>query len=162
MRSASARGGYLFVKIESEIHCCDDEEKGDNVIPARRLPEQEADDNREDDDGNAFLHNFELDQSEVSRADTIGRDLEKIFKKCEKPACKHYQSKRLVFEFQVPIPGESHEDVRDEEEQRRSRHRSINFLKLRRYLSTRRPTAPPKLEVSFKVIRVARSGWDTN
>ena len=34
---------------------------------------------------------------------------------------------------------------------------SINRLKLRRYLSTRRPTAPPKLEVSLNVIRVIRS-----
>jgi hypothetical protein len=38
---------------------------------------------------------------------------------------------------------------------------SSNLLKLWRYLSIRRETAPPKLEVSFKVMRVLWSGRDT-
>jgi hypothetical protein len=38
---------------------------------------------------------------------------------------------------------------------------STNLLKLWRYLSTRRETAPPKLEVSFKVMDVLWSGRDT-
>jgi hypothetical protein len=43
----------------------------------------------------------------------------------------------------------------------RSHGFSINRLKLCRYLSTRRETAPPKLEVSLKVTHVVRSGRDT-
>ena len=39
----------------------------------------------------------------------------------------------------------------------RSHCSSISRLKLRRYLSTRFETAPPKLEVSLNVIRVMRS-----
>ena len=39
---------------------------------------------------------------------------------------------------------------------------STNRLKLRRYLSTRRPTAPPKLEVNFRLTRVAPSGHESN
>src|SRR5437588_8807796 len=62
----------------------------------------------------------------------------------------------------MPIPRERHENVRDQEEQGRAHDCSISFLKLRRYLSTRRETAPPKLEASFNVIRVLRTGWDTN
>ena len=38
---------------------------------------------------------------------------------------------------------------------------STNLLKLWRYLSTRFETAPPKLEVSFKVMDVLWSGCDT-
>jgi hypothetical protein len=38
---------------------------------------------------------------------------------------------------------------------------STNLLKLWRYLSTRRETAPPKLDVSFKVMHVLWSGRDT-
>jgi hypothetical protein len=37
---------------------------------------------------------------------------------------------------------------------------STNLLKLWRYLSTRRETAPPKLEVSFKVMHVRWSESD--
>ena len=37
---------------------------------------------------------------------------------------------------------------------------STNLLKLWRYLSTRRETAPPKLEVNFKVMHVLRSESD--
>ena len=38
---------------------------------------------------------------------------------------------------------------------------STNLLKFWRYLSTRHETAPPKLEVSFKVMHVLWSGRDT-
>ena len=37
---------------------------------------------------------------------------------------------------------------------------STSLLKFCRYLSTRRETAPPKLEVSLKVTHVVRSGHD--
>ena len=106
------------------------------------------------DDRNAFLHDFELRESEVSRADTIGRHLEKIFKKREEPACTHHQPKRLVFEFQMPIPRERHKNIRDKEQQSGDHDCSISRLKLCRYRLIRFETAPPKLEVSFKVTHV--------
>jgi hypothetical protein len=64
--------GFSFIEIESEINRRHDEEKGDDVVPARYLPEQQPGYHHEDHDGDAFLHDFELDQAEVVRADTVG------------------------------------------------------------------------------------------
>jgi hypothetical protein len=50
------------------------------------LPEHEPDHDRENDDCNAFLHDFELRESKAIRADPIGGHLKKIFKESEKPA----------------------------------------------------------------------------
>lgn len=67
--------GFSLIEIETEINRRHDEEKGNEVVPARYLPEQQPGYDHEDYDCDAFLHDFELDQAEVVRADTVGGHL---------------------------------------------------------------------------------------
>ena len=44
-------------------------------------------------------------------APAIGRDLEAVFEKGDTPTDKNYDPKRFVFEFQMAIPGDGHEEI---------------------------------------------------
>jgi len=57
-------------------------------------------------------------------ADAIPRDLENVFKERDAPARQDHDPKRLVPEFQVPIPSQIHEHIRDGQ-QKDSLHASL-------------------------------------
>jgi hypothetical protein len=49
-------------------------------------------------------------------AHSIGRDLKAIFEKCDAPACEDDHPQRFRCVFQVPIPSEGHERIRNDEQ----------------------------------------------
>jgi len=53
----------------------------------------------------------------VKRADPmpVGRHLKDVFKKRQQPAYRDRDPERLVLVFQMPVPGERHEHVRDQQ-----------------------------------------------
>ena len=104
-----------FVEVESEVNGRDDEHKRDNVVPARRLPKEQPSDHREHDNRDAFLHDLELHNREARGSDAIGRHLKDVFKKRQQPAYRDRDPERLVLVFQMPVPGERHEYVRNEQ-----------------------------------------------
>ena len=96
--------------------------KGCQMVPVERLAfEDEHHDNREDRQGNDFLNDFQLHQVERSavtlEADAIGRHGEAVFKEGDAPRKQDDTNQRprgrnLHFlQFEVPVPGKSHEDV---------------------------------------------------
>jgi hypothetical protein len=67
---------------------------------------------REDDHRDHFLHDLELSQIEVARADAIGGDLKAILEKRNAPADDYDQPERAVLHrLQMPVPCKRHEDV---------------------------------------------------
>ena len=94
------------------------------MIPVDGLSlEDEQDDDAEDGQGDNFLNDFELQEVEraavVLEADAVGRDCEAVFKKGDTPREKDDADQRPsgrdfhLGEFQVSIPGERHEDIRE-------------------------------------------------
>ena len=56
---------FSLVEVEREIDSRDDEKERHDVVPTRYLSEQRPGDRDKDDNGDAFLHDFELHQREV-------------------------------------------------------------------------------------------------
>ena len=83
--------------------------------------EQERSENREDNQGNHFLQDFELDQAErpsVSlETDAVRRNLERVLEQGNRPRKQDNGIQRPVrtdfhfLELQMPVPGECHEDI---------------------------------------------------
>ena len=59
--------------------------------------------------------------SELGRSDAVGRDLEAVFEQGDAPAEEHddHQSEAFEFGFEgdMPVPGQRHEGVGDDEQQ---------------------------------------------
>jgi len=68
---------------------------------------------RERDD---FLDDFKLQRRIDRVAPAIRRHLKTIFKQCDAPAHEDDEQQRLVLEFQMAIPRERHENVRESQQ----------------------------------------------
>ena len=85
------------------------------MIPAQVLAEVEGDEDAEDDQGDDFLNDFELDGRKAVCAEAIGGDLEAVLKEGNGPTDEDDLPERLVAEAEVSVPGKGHEDVGDGE-----------------------------------------------
>ena len=101
--------------MEGEEDGADEEACGDGVIPAQMLAEIEGGEDSEDDEGDDFLNDFELDGREAGSADAVGGDLEAVFKQRDSPTDEDDLPESLLAEAEVTVPGKSHEDVGDGE-----------------------------------------------
>ena len=61
--------------------------------------------------GDDLLHDLEFGSGIDRMADPVGRNREAIFKQRDGPAEQNDHQKRPVGVFQMPVPGEGHEDV---------------------------------------------------
>ena len=98
------------------------------MIPLDRLTfEQEGDDDGEDGEGNHFLDHFELHQVEgaavTPEADAVGRDGKAVLEEGDAPREKDDEDQwpaggdLHLLEFEMTVPGEGHEDVREHQHQ---------------------------------------------
>ena len=95
------------------------------MVPAQgvRLHENQRE-QREDRERDHFLDDFQLPDrerpAELRRPDAVGRNLEAVFEQGDAPAeqydSQHAEAFELGFECDVAVPGERHEDVRNDEE----------------------------------------------
>ncbi len=76
-------------------------------------------DDRENDQRDAFLQHLKLRHTPFVGADSVGGYLENVFEKRHAPAGQDYNPERLISEFQMPVPSQIHERVRDREQNNR-------------------------------------------
>ncbi len=86
------------------------------VIDVELFAENQYRKDREDGERNDFLHRFELGRAIVGRAPAVGRNDEAVFEKRDPPAHKNRQPKCRRWIFEVAIPGERHEHVRNQQQ----------------------------------------------
>jgi len=80
------------------------------------LAEIEGDEDTEYNKGDDFLDHLELNWAEGACADAIGGHLKAVLKEGDHPAYDDHLPQCLVPESEMSVPGESHEDVGDDEE----------------------------------------------
>jgi len=64
-----------------------------------------------------FLNDFQLKRGELAVTDAVRRHLKTIFREGDQPAHHNGGEEGRLAVFQVPIPGEGHEDVGAEKQQ---------------------------------------------
>lgn len=104
---------WLFLRPERERHRRDDAPERRDVIPPdlfAQIKHCEHAEHRERDD---LLHDLELRDGIDRVAPAVRRDHEKVFKERDAPAREDDQPERRAFEFQMAIPRERHENVRE-------------------------------------------------
>ena len=97
------------------------------VVPVKRFsPEKHHGEDGEYNQSDCFLYDFQLHKRECTavalESDSVGRHLAGVFQQGDSPRYEDYHIKRSVggenlhlLKFQMAIPGESHEYVRDYE-----------------------------------------------
>src|SRR3954449_1959484 len=91
--------------------------EGADVAPADRFLEHYSGEDGKHREGNDFLRDLQLAAGEaVSVADPVRGHGKAIFDQCDPPADQNGRDHRQVGEFQMAIPGDGHENVRDDEE----------------------------------------------
>src|ERR1019366_7519829 len=94
---------------------CSHAEKGEchEIIPCDFLIQIQDRKCDEDDDRDNLLNDLELKSRELDIAETIRGDRQAVFEQCNAPRDQDRSPERPVVPvFQVPVPGESHEDIR--------------------------------------------------
>ena len=111
--------------LENEEYGKHQEHEPDRVVQAKRLIlEQHDGKDGKNDESDRFLEDFELPQVQRSSvldvADAIGRDLETILEQGDSPTdqndgreAESGEPVRFFLEFQMAVPRECHEDVRE-------------------------------------------------
>lgn len=113
---------------EYEIDCHDETHAGGEVVPFECLAlEEDHCEEGEDDEGDDFLDDFQLDEGEGTavalEAEAVAGDLQGVFEECHAPGDEDDAYQRPVvdefhfLEFEVTVPGEGHEDVGADEQQ---------------------------------------------
>src|SRR5215475_14228821 len=97
--------------MENEESSHGDETEADQVVPFHGLAEVENRKHGKDGQRDDFLNGFQLRGVEFVRAEAAGWNLEAIFKESDAPTGNHDLPECNVAVFQVPVPGEGHEDV---------------------------------------------------
>ena len=94
------------------------------MIPFEALIEIEHGKKPEDDEGDGLLNDFQLRRVEILGGQSVCRNHKAIYKKSDTPASQDDKNHRTagVFVFQMAIPGEGHEDVGYDEEQKWGEH----------------------------------------
>jgi hypothetical protein len=100
-----------LLKPKGEKDRSDNQGVRDKIVPFHWRSKKSKGDDCENDQGDAFLKNFQLRHGPLLGANSVGRNLENIFKEGDAPAQEDHQPQSLVSEFQMPVPGEIHEDV---------------------------------------------------
>src|ERR1035437_9416886 len=107
---SSARSGCLERKGEERGHA----KKGEchEMIPCEFLLQEEDGESDEDGDGNDLLNDLELESREMDIAEASRRHRQAVFEQRNPPRNQDRLPERpIVAIFQVPIPGEGHEDI---------------------------------------------------
>ena len=122
------------------------------MVPVELLAaEEHHSEQGEDHQGDYLLENFELHEGErasvAHEAHSVGRHLEGVFGEGNSPREDDYEPQGLVgadarsLELEVPIPGESHENIGDDEHPDSDKsidpHIAINFTCLIIHLEKR-------------------------
>ena len=99
--------------------------EGGEVVPGQMLLKGDDGEEREDCQGDDLLNDLELNEREGTavalEADSVGGHHEAVFKKRDRPGKEHDGVERPVadefgaLELEMGVPGERHEDVRDEQ-----------------------------------------------
>src|SRR5213075_3573426 len=117
----------LALAIEGKAYGPKNHEQGEYIIPSQRFPKIEPGEGNEDQESDRFLQDFQLVAGHRNRSHAICGHHQAIFKKSDPPARQDDNPYRLIPKFQVAVPGEGHEDVTCEQ-QERSRPRGIHPL----------------------------------
>src|ERR1035437_1379149 len=107
---SGARSGCLERKGEERGHA----KKGERheMIPREFLLQKEDGESDEDGDGDNLLNDLELESREMDIAEAIRRHRQAVFEQRDSPGAEDRLPERpVVAVFQVPIPGEGHEDI---------------------------------------------------
>ena len=102
--------------MEDEKDGGHDEGEADDIVPLQLLLEVEDGEAGEDDQGDDLLDGLELGGREMAVPEAVGRDLEAVFQKGDRPGDQDDLPEGRVLELEMPVPGEGHEDVRDREQ----------------------------------------------
>ena len=119
----------------------DDAGESGDVVPLDGLPlEENGDDEGEDRQRNDLLDDLQLHKVEraavLVETDAVGRDQKAVFEESDAPGKEDDPDERPVagdlqcIEFEVPVPGKSHQDVRKNEHQYRPKsvHRGTKII----------------------------------
>jgi hypothetical protein len=93
-----------------------DEEKPHGVVPLDVLLQVGNRKHRKHNQGNDFLDGLQLGGIKDVTAIAVGGDLETVFKEGDAPAYQRDLPKRDILVSQVTVPGEGHENVREQEQ----------------------------------------------
>src|ERR1017187_7160155 len=106
-------GMKLFFWPERKPDRREDADERRDVIPRRprlEIKEREHHEHRQRDD---LLDDLQLVRRVTAAAPAVGRHLQDVFKKRDAPARQDDEQQRRAFEFQMAIPRERHENVRE-------------------------------------------------
>lgn len=96
---------------KNEICASHDEGKADKVIPGERFTKIEYGKQGKDSKRDHLLHRFQFGRAPDLVPDPVGWYCKAILKKRDPPTDQHNNPEGLIRELQMPIPGEGHEDV---------------------------------------------------
>jgi hypothetical protein len=102
--------------FEDEENRRDDEPKTDEVIPLQLFFQIDNGKNAEHDECDDFLNCLELGARELVRANSVGRHLETVFEERYEPADQNDLPQGNFPEFQMPVPGNRHENIRNSQQ----------------------------------------------
>jgi hypothetical protein len=89
-----------------------DAEKRGEMVPVKLFIEVKKREHSEYCQCDYFLNHLELEGRIDRVPPAIGGNLKAIFKKRNAPACKNDKQQWLIFEFQMSVPREGHENIR--------------------------------------------------
>src|ERR1039457_1263683 len=108
---SSGRCGCLERKGEERGHA--EKAERHEIIPRKLLLQKRGREDNEDDDRYNLLNNLELVAREVAIAEAIRRHRQAVFEQRDSPRNQDRLPERpAVTVFQVPVPGEGHEYIR--------------------------------------------------
>jgi hypothetical protein len=109
-------GSTLVPFIENEEAPGSNKSKPDAVIPAQRLAKIKNGKTRKNYKSDNFLNGFKLCRRKITMTYPVGGHLEAIFKKSYTPADQNNQEEGDGLVFEMAIPREGHEDIRDQKQ----------------------------------------------
>ena len=101
--------------MEHEEGSSDEAAEGYGVVPVEPFAEVIDGEDSEDAQGDDLLDDFELGGREGGGTDAVGGDLQAVLKEGDAPADENDLPQRVLAIFQMSIPGNSHEDVGEDE-----------------------------------------------
>src|ERR1017187_5841055 len=112
---SSGRSGCLERKGEERDHA--EKAERHEIIPRKFLLQKRGREYDEDDDLDNLLNNLKLVCREVAIPEAIRRHRQAVFEQRDAPRDQDRLPERpAVTVFQVPVPGEGHEDIRQSQQ----------------------------------------------
>jgi hypothetical protein len=100
-----------LASLKSEIYGSEYQNVGNDVVPSRALVKDKEYEDGENGKSDALLHDLQLRDSKLRRANPIRRHLERIFQERDTPTRQDRRNKWAILMFQMAVPGDGHEDV---------------------------------------------------